>query len=262
MGVAGHGAGRRIDLRQWFRLPTHVISGRVHQPRPAPQEIELAIAEERRRIARDMHDGIAQDLAFIVSQTLRLAGGVSDPPALVRIAAAAERALSDTRETIYGLSSPAHLTLAAAVTERATRLAERAGLRLELEIADAVETTPEVEHAVLRIVQEALSNAARHAGASTVAVKVSATREKLVVTVADDGCGFDPTRIATATTGGFGLTSMAERARSVGGEVHLESRLDVGTTVELEVPTGLRIEDSGQLAEPIRLGSAIPVSIP
>jgi signal transduction histidine kinase len=200
------------------------------------REAALAVVAERRRLARELHDGVAQDLAFIVSQSLRLTRSFPDEPALERIAAAAERALADSRATINELTRPESTTLAAAVREQAREITERAGLRLELEVADDIETTAEVEHAVLRISREAISNAARHADATTVAISVSSTAEGLRVRVADDGRGFDPARRTSSRSSGFGLVSMDERARALGGEMRLESQPGAGTVVELALP--------------------------
>jgi signal transduction histidine kinase len=200
------------------------------------RSLELAVAAERRRVARELHDGVAQDLAFIVSQSKRLTRRFPDEPSLRRIAAAAERALADSRMTIYGLARPRPQTLAGAVRDHAEAIAERAGLQLTLEASDDVETSPEIEHAVLRIVSEAVSNVARHADATMLLISVSTTPDGLRVRVADDGCGFDPAEVTSSETSGFGLVSMDERARSIGGELMLESRTGGGTVLELRVP--------------------------
>jgi signal transduction histidine kinase len=155
---------------------------------------------------------------------------------LARIAEAAERGLADSRMTINGLARPGSTTLAAAVCEQAHEMAERAGLRLEVEVADGIQTTAEVEHAVMRISREAISNAARHADATTLAISVSSTADGLRVRVADDGRGFDPARMTSSGSAGFGLVSMDERARALGGEMRLESRPGAGTVVELALP--------------------------
>jgi signal transduction histidine kinase len=187
-------------------------------------------------LARELHDGVAQDLAFIVSQSLRLTRSFPDEPALERIAAAAERALAESRTTITGLVRSQSTTLTAAVSDQAHEMAERAGLRLELEVDDGIEATAEVEHAVLRISREAISNAARHADATTVAITVRSTANGLRVRVADDGRGFDPAQATSSGSAGFGLTSMDERARALGGEMRLESRPGAGTVIELALP--------------------------
>ena len=228
---ARNGNRRGVD---WLLAQRPTRSERV--PR-REREAALAVAQERRRLARELHDGVAQDLAFIVSQTLRLTRTFPDEPALERIAAAAERALAESRATLSGLVRSESTTLAAAVSDQAHEMAERAGLRLELEVADGIDTTAEVEHAVLRIVREAISNAARHADATTVAISVWSTAAGLRVRVADDGCGFDPARTQSSrSAGGFGLVSMDERARALGGKMRLESRPGVGTVIELALP--------------------------
>jgi signal transduction histidine kinase len=155
---------------------------------------------------------------------------------LERIAAAAERALAESRTTINGLVRSQSTTLAAAVSDQAHEMAERAGLRLELEVAEGIEATPEVEHAVLRISREAISNAARHADATTVTINVWSTADGLRVRVADDGRGFDPAGRTSSGSPGFGLVSMDERARALGGEMRLASQPGGGTVVELALP--------------------------
>jgi signal transduction histidine kinase len=235
----GGGAGlTRVLGESVAALVLLVLLARVARGRLSQREHEaaLAVAEERRRLARELHDGVAQDLAFIVSQSLRLTRSFPDEPALERIAAAAERALDDSRTTINGLAKPGPATLAAAVCDQAHEIAERAGLRLELEVADGIERTAEVEHAVLRIIREATSNAARHADATTLSISVSSTAAGLRVRVADDGRGFDTARVANSGSTGFGLVSMDERARALGGHMRLESRPGVGTVVELALP--------------------------
>jgi signal transduction histidine kinase len=218
-----------VGLALLARVVRERVSRREH-------EAALAVAEERRRLARELHDGVAQDLAFIVSQSLRLTRSFPDEPALDRIAAAAERALADSRTTINGLAKPGSTTLGAALCDQAHEIAERSGLQLTLEVVDGIETTAEVEHELLRIMREAISNAARHADATALAISVSSTADGLRLRIADDGRGFDPARIVTSGSGGFGLVSMDERARALGGEMRLESRPGVGTVVELALP--------------------------
>lgn len=208
--------------------------------RSSPEDdprVGFIVARERRRLARELHDGLAQDLAFIVSQSLRIAGRIPDEPGLAHIAAAAERALAESRRLIDELGLSRTLTLSAAIADEAQRLAERAGLKLSLQAAPEIETTAEIEHAVLRIVGEAVSNAARHARASSVFLTVTSSSDGLVVRVSDDGCGFDAARPRPVSqTSGYGLVSMAERARSIGAEMRLDSRPGIGTVVELTVP--------------------------
>jgi signal transduction histidine kinase len=197
---------------------------------------EAAVIEERMRLARELHDGVAQDLAFIAGQTRELAASSADAKVLRWIAEAADRALSDSRDAIQMLRRPRSQSLGIAVRQRAFELAERAGLKLVLEVDDELEADPEIEHAVLRIIEEAMSNIARHGHASTAMISLTASDGNLVARIADDGRGFVPRKITPTRDGGLGLLSMAERAYSIGGELRLQSEPGRGTKIEVAVP--------------------------
>ena len=192
---------------------------------------EMAVLEERRRIARDLHDGLAQDLAFIVSQSR--ARGVADR--LDQLASAAERALDDSRAAIAALTRPLDEPLDAALARVADEVAERLGARATLDLQDGVEVPAPLREALLRIAREAIANATRHGGARAVAVELSNAAD-LRMTVTDDGCGFDPADPPRRPGGGFGLTSMRERAEAIGGALVVRSAAGSGTTVEVVVP--------------------------
>ena len=193
---------------------------------------ERSVLEERRRIARDLHDGLAQDLAFITAQTRALGRAPDAPPRLERIASAAERALDDSRAAIAALTRRLDEPLDEALARSAHEIAERCGIRVELGLEPDVDVPPAMREALARIVREATSNAARHGGAQRVTVGL--TREDgLRLTVSDDGAGFDPEATRRA---GFGLISMRERAEALGGRLNLRSRPGAGTTVEVIVP--------------------------
>ena len=198
---------------------------------------DAVTADERRRLARELHDGLAQDLAFVVSQASSLARRSGDNQALREIAYAADRALADSRRAIQLLKRARSRALSAALAERSYELCSRAGLKMEFAmLGGEVHATPEVEHGVLQIVSEAISNAAKHAGAHTVSVELRSNGEKFAVRVTDDGCGFDRSRsrVRHHRFGGFGMTSMAERAQALGGELQILSDCQGGgTTVEV-----------------------------
>jgi signal transduction histidine kinase len=109
------------------------------------------------------------------------------------------------------------------------------GRDVELRISGAPRTAPETDREVLRIAQEALNNALRHADAERVELRLQARDGRLTLTVADDGVGFDPAAPAVRSRT-LGLTSMEERARALGGSLAVVSRPGDGTTVTLEVP--------------------------
>jgi signal transduction histidine kinase len=208
-----------------------LLTGAIQEVRTYQRQIaELAVHDERRRIARDLHDGLAQELAFIVNQTRYLADR-SDDQHLELVASSAQRALDDSRFVIGALTRASGQRLGASLALQAQEFARRWGLTVELEIEEDLHLAPEKEHAVLRIVGEALSNAARHAEASTVAIRMGGRDGRLHVAVHDDGRGFD-LEAEGAAASGFGLRSMRERVELLGGDLRLESEPGRGTRVE------------------------------
>jgi len=190
---------------------------------------QTIVLEERRRIARDFHDGMAQDLAFITMHGRELA---QRHPRAEAIASAAQRALTDSRAAIHSLTAPANEPLAAAVARTATALADRSGIRLEFELDEEAEAELETRSELLRVLSEAISNAIRHGSASRIRVELSA-QGGLRLTISDDGCGIDRAVPAEGPESGFGLTTMRERAEGLGGELRVSSPLEGGTEVEV-----------------------------
>jgi signal transduction histidine kinase len=186
---------------------------------------ERATAEERRRIARELHDGLAHELAFIASKTRGADGDAADVRA---IAGAADRALDEARRAITVLSVRQPQSLPAALSETVEDLGSRLGVAWDLELADDVEVPGEVTETLLRIVREAITNAANHGASEHVHVRLERA-EELRLVIEDDGCGFDPDLERAA--GGFGLQSMQERAASVGAVLSVDSAPRQGTRV-------------------------------
>ena len=191
----------------------------------------VAVLEERRRMARDLHDGLAQELSYITSQTGRLAARLGDEPALARIAGSAERALRESREAISALSRPVDETLEA-MLDRTASVAARGRADVEVSVASAIAVRPEIREAMGRIAAEATANAVRHGGAECVRIEVTAP-DGVRLRVDDDGSGFDPKAPAGGKGGGFGLISMRERAERLGGEFSIVSRPGAGAAVEV-----------------------------
>jgi signal transduction histidine kinase len=188
----------------------------------------VARLEERRRIARDLHDGLAQELAFIASQSRLLGEGLLEQ----RLAAAAERALEEARRAVDALTRPLDEQVDVAVARAAEEITVRAGAHLTLELESGLDTPSDVSDALRRITREATINAARHGRATQIRVSLHANGSGLRLCVEDNGTGFDP----EAPSDGFGLTSMRERALRVGGELMLQSTPGRGTTVEVVLP--------------------------
>lgn len=192
--------------------------------------VDAAVATERRRLARELHDGLAQELAFVVAQCGRLAS----EPAAGGIAEAARAALAESRRAMHALRRPAGATLADEVEDAARHAADRAGLGLELRLAEEVDRPPEVRVELARVVHEAIANTARHAGATAVCVELS-SESGVRLTVSDDGVGLDPGRLR-AVSSGFGIVGMRERVGLLGGELSIVSCPLGGTRVEVHVP--------------------------
>jgi signal transduction histidine kinase len=196
------------------------------------QLAEAAALSERRRIARDLHDGLAQDLAFIVGQMRSLVAQSGEEGPFAHVAAAAERALDESRSAINALSrlhdDPLDVTLAQAAED----VAGRTGTKIRLDLEPGIQVAPDVCEDLARIVREAVSNAARHGNANTVTVALWNSGD-IRVRITDDGSGFDP---AAPRRRGFGLTSMRERAAARGGSVEVTSVPGQGTSVEVVIP--------------------------
>lgn len=185
------------------------------------QQTRLALVEERRRVARDLHDGVVQELGLIRTEAVRL--GAAD------VVAAADRALDEARDAVDLLGRPADEPLARSLARVAEEMARRHGVRVDHELAADLAAPPSVREALVRILREALANAARHSGACTVLVRGVSAGGHHRVEVVDAGRGFDP----GAVTGGFGLVSMRDRAAAADLVLEISSRPGGGTTVTL-----------------------------
>jgi signal transduction histidine kinase len=191
---------------------------------------QAAVLEERRRMARDLHDGVAQELAYI-SRNLDLIDGAADADTLRRLRLAVERAQAESRRAISALASWRSPALEVAVADAALEVAERFRIELELELVPGLRLSPTRSEALVRIACEAVTNAARHSGAGRVTLRLDRDGSLVRLRIKDRGCGFD-----TADPGtGFGLIAMRERARSVGAELRIWSAVGRGSEVEVAV---------------------------
>jgi signal transduction histidine kinase len=205
----------------------------VGAPLFARRSCRAAVRREREGMARDLHDGLAQELAFIVTQTRRVAAtDDTGDETLAAIAAAAQRALDESRTLIGGLRSGEDRPVDLAVAEAAEELAHRTGASVRVAAADGVVLPAATRDALVRIVREGVTNAVRHAHASDITVELT-TEPGIRLSIADNGVGFDP---ASASRGGFGLTSMRERARAAGGDLECLSSPGAGTQIDVVFP--------------------------
>ena len=200
----------------------------------------VASEAERSRWARELHDETLQDLAAL--RVLLSTARRSDDPQRWR--AALEDAVEMLGGGIHNLRSlitelrPAaldELGVHAALDALAARTHQQSGVTVDVDVRLGERLPTEVEATVYRLVQEALTNVVKHAGAHAATVRVAAAGE-LVVEVADDGAGFDP----AAATNGLGLLGMGERLSLVGGTLDVESRPGAGTTVRARIPVTQR----------------------
>lgn len=220
-----------------------ITNARLHQ-----QVQTLSIIEERERIAREMHDGLAQILGYVNTkaqaaqelldrrQTDRAAAQIN------QLAEAARSAYADVRETILGLrtSSVPDRPLVDAMREYVERWEEQSGVPAELVTTafnGLLSLPAAAEVQLLRIVQEALANVRKHAGASHVAVRLTEANGWVQATVEDDGVGFDQSALGRAAPARFGLGTMRERAEIVGGTLAIDSAPGRGTRVTVCLPT-------------------------
>jgi signal transduction histidine kinase len=205
----------------------------------ARERLVEAREDERRRIRRDLHDGLGPALAGITAALEGLEAVAEHDPAaaaagLPDLRARARAAVGDVRRLVDGLRPPSldELGLAGALAEELARLEQATGTRCILEAPSDLAALPAaVEVAALRITLEAVTNVVRHAGARRCAVVLTADDRRLTVVVEDDGAGL-PAKVVP----GVGLASMRERAEEVGGTLAVAPRPDGGTRVRAELP--------------------------
>lgn len=234
----------------------HQIALGVENARLHEQVLDRAVLEERERIARELHDGLAQVLGFINTQSqaarkLLADGRLSDAASeLEAMTAASREVYADVREAILGLRGTAR-GLIATLRDYVERLPRTGDCEVELRVrpdAEDAVLSPSAEIQLLRIVQEALSNARKHAQATRIEVDVDADAETLGVEVADDGRGFDPLVLDHRGWPRFGLQTMRERAYAIGGEFEIRSSPGQGSSVVVRVPRVAERETVGASA--------------
>jgi signal transduction histidine kinase len=207
------------------------------------QAREAGVADERRRLAAEIHDTIAQGLTGIIAQ-LQVVTGTPDPVLarehLERAATLARHSLGEARRSVQNLA-PAELeddALPEALKKTVAAWSERSAVRAQFTVTGTEEPLHgEVASTLLRIAQEALANSAKHAAPARVGVTLSYLGDEVILDIRDDGRGFDPLRLPPRSgTGGFGLDGMRARAERIAGTVVVESEEGQGTAVSARVP--------------------------
>lgn len=221
-----------------------LLSIAIERAKLFARRAEFGALAERNRLAREIHDTLAQGLAGIALQLetaeALLESGMKDPE---RIRQAVRQALSlsrtnldEARRSVLDLrAAPLEgRTLVTALAELADQVAEESNLRLSFKVSGASRPLPvRVEAGLYRLAQEALSNVVQHANTNQAWLELAVYHDQIKLVVADEGQGFDPRQIPADR---YGLVGMNERARLLGGRLHLESSPGEGTRVEVIIP--------------------------
>jgi len=215
-----------------------------------------AIVEERERLARELHDSVTQSLYSLSlfaewGKGLLAVGDVeSAQERMARIGDISQQALREMRLLLYELR-PSTLDedgLIGAIKNRLTAVETRVGISTQLRANVTIDLLPHIEECLYRIAQEALNNSLKHAEATAVLVQLQAHENTISLTVTDDGKGVDPETVHLE--GRLGLSNMRARAERLGGVFTIESKIDNGTTISLQLPPQGRTAvspDNGQL---------------
>jgi PAS domain S-box-containing protein len=211
--------------------------------------------EERRRIARDLHDSFAQSLLAVNLNLAQLSksGGELNQTGR-RVLAEAHKIMKGLAREIRSLSYLLHppvldeLGLTSAIEEFASGFSQRSGIRAEVEISKEIGRLPqEIETALFRIIQESLGNIQRHSGSASAKIELKRERAGLTLEVSDQGRGFSSERLieepARASKLGVGILGMRERMRQLGGRLEIRSD-STGTTVKAALPVAAKVENA------------------
>jgi two-component system sensor histidine kinase UhpB len=217
----------------------HGLLERIEDERRRSGQLAMrAQEEERRRLARDLHDEVNQALTAILLRLEALAQEM--PPEQRAELAELKRLVNQAMDELLNLARQLRPTalddhgLVAALETQMKRFSARTGIETHIDTAGEPEELADVvQTAIYRVAQEALTNVTRHAGATVVELGVEADDEGVELRVSDDGRGFDPALRGS----GLGLVGMAERARLVGGDLDVRSAPGGGTTITMRVPT-------------------------
>ena len=230
--LAGTFADQRSDLRA-------LRSAYAALDRMRVTEAERATLEERARLAREIHDGLAQHLWFAKLKFERLSSTLSDDerPLAEEVTQALDAAIIEAREALVTMRSSLEedVPFSDMLVRTVDDFESSSGLRAEFTASTGIPSSfaPRVQVELLRIVSEALNNVRKHADATTVRITAEASDGELLITITDNGRGFDENE---AFDKGMGLQGMRERARLIGGSLLVMSELSGGTTIEIRAP--------------------------
>jgi signal transduction histidine kinase len=235
------------ELANSFNYMANELKGRARRREERRKSRQRAVAEERVRIARDLHDGMAQLLGYVNTKAMAVRLSLKNQQMeaadenLLQLEEAARELFVDVRAAILDLkmTGEGDANLTATLNDFTTQFSRLSDLPVELTLAESIDDlglTIEIEQQLLRIVQESLTNVRKHALASKVYVSLQTDGRILEMMIRDDGQGFDPELIWAIDQSHFGLTTMSERAEEIGAEFILESRPGSGTCVIVRLP--------------------------
>jgi NarL family two-component system sensor histidine kinase YdfH len=231
---------RQVDAREKVQeIAAELEKANRQLSQYATQVEDLTIANERQRMARELHDTLSQGLTGIILQLEAVEAHLSNEriekaKAIVSNAMLQARAaLADARNAIDDLRNTSLENLDSALRLEISRFTSATDIPCEFLTVDIPTLPKSLNDAIVRNVAEALTNVARHAQAKKVKVEVVVESESLVVTIQDDGGGFDP---AVVPSGHYGVLGMQERVRLSGGEFEVKSQIGVGTIIRMKIP--------------------------
>jgi signal transduction histidine kinase len=237
---------RSLDVVGWASAPADesVVHLLVSETPPDRATQSLSSVVERARLAREIHDGLAQDLWLAKMTAAKLARHPGlDPEARAlcdELLRSIDSGLAEARTAVLSMSSAAEgiITLSELMERQVEEFSDRFGLRVNAHIEEGQAVPPRVSIEMLRILQEALNNVRKHATARRIIVRLHYRRGSLVLSIRDNGIGFDPEIVER----GFGRQSMHVRAQSIGARLKIASVPGHGTTVTLRVPASQLVE--------------------
>jgi signal transduction histidine kinase/DNA-binding NarL/FixJ family response regulator len=247
-GVAANDPRRRFGEREIAAMTTLARHAAVaiENARLYAASRDLGMAEERNRLAREIHDTLAQSLLTLTFQLRAARGLIASEPdraeaELLSAEAHARTALEEARRSVWNLGPAALETGSLVAALQGEADPRRAGMPCRLIVSGTQRPlAADVQLALLRVAQEAIANARKHANCTKVEVRLEFGETAVTLSVADDGRGFDPSAVTEGPTpeGGFGLSSMAERLRRLGGQLEITSGLGNGSgaTIAARIP--------------------------